>query len=279
MEGRLPDFVVIGTVKGGTTSLFRYLASHPDVWLPPDKELHYFDTGMDRGEAWLRAQLAPGGDTRLVGEATPTYLHNHAAAPNLAAAVPDAKLIAVLRHPVDRAYSHYNMQQAKYPDRKRFRDLVATELAGGGNTIRRPHFPYLSIGRYHTHLQWMLEHYPRESLLVLLLEDFQVDPAGTYETVCEFLGVDATQPPDDVGRVYNATYPVRSKALRNALMRYHGYKRLPFRLGYKLDDLNRRKSGYAPLEPELRRRLLAYYEEENAALAKLLGRDLSAWSV
>ena len=103
----LPDFVVIGAQKAGTTSLYRMLRKHPQVHMPRTKELHYFDFHYERGPEWYAAQFRPGRWERRRGEATPNYMWGPLARQRLIADLPSARIIAILRNPVDRAYSHY----------------------------------------------------------------------------------------------------------------------------------------------------------------------------
>jgi hypothetical protein len=275
--GRLPDFVVAGAVKGGTTSLFYYLQPHPQVWMPANKELHFFSNNFNRGEDWLRAQFAPAGDTQVVGEMTPEYLDHPDVAERMASVIPDAKLVLTLRHPVERAYSHYQMQKAKFSASESFAEMVELELTRGPKAIPEPHRPYLRGGRYHEHLQRLLAHYPRDSLLVLLMDDLEDEPAGAYRQLCSHIAVASEPLPDNLGRRYNRTMPVRSKLLRKAMVRFNVEKRLPGSIGQYLDYFNRDKGEYEPLDPTMRQRLLDYFRDDTTALARWLGRDLSHW--
>src|SRR3954468_5620489 len=137
--GRLPDFVVAGAAKGGTTSLFYYLKPHPQVWMPEAKELHFFSNHFDRGIDWLRAQFVGAGADDVVGEMTPEYLEHPYAAERMASVIPDAKIVAILRHPVERAYSHYQMQCAKFSAEEPFTDVLDLEEQGGVEAVPPPH--------------------------------------------------------------------------------------------------------------------------------------------
>jgi hypothetical protein len=275
VEGRLPNFIVIGVTKGGTTSLHQYLAPHPEVYLVPGKELHFFDREYDRGPDWYRRQFAGAGDQKIVGEMTPEYLAFPQAAERAAALVPGAKLAVILRHPVDRAYSHYWMQRSKFTSKESFEVIIRLQMADPEATPPRPHLLYLSIGRYIEHLERLTKFYPRESILVLIMDDLKRDPAGVYASLCTFLGIDGRREPQELGAVFNATTDLRSQRLRRLMLRKHAWKHMP-RLATTIDRLNR-TDGYPPLRPELRAELLHWYRPYNAALAGWLGRDLSAW--
>ena len=107
----LPNFVVIGAMRSGSTSLYKYLQAHPDVFMPR-KEIHFFDVKWDRGIAWYHTRFEGYAGQTAIGEATPTYLADPVALDRMAATIPDARLVAVLRDPIDRAYSHYWMEHA-----------------------------------------------------------------------------------------------------------------------------------------------------------------------
>src|SRR5688572_14326389 len=104
---RLPDFLIVGAMRSGTTSLHKYLQAHPDVFVASGKEVHFFDRRYGRGLDWYRSRFAGVTTERVVGEATPAYMYDENAIARIAHDLPDARLIVVLRNPVDRAYSHY----------------------------------------------------------------------------------------------------------------------------------------------------------------------------
>ncbi|MGH2785503.1 MAG: sulfotransferase family protein [Actinomycetota bacterium] len=273
--GRLPNFLVIGTTKGGTTSLHHYLAEHPDVYLFPGKEVHYFDVNHHESLAWYRAHFAPAGSQRAVGEKTPEYLADPDAAARMAAVVPTARLIAILRHPVDRAYSHYWMQRAKFPSPETFEELVEAEIRDPNAHPPPPHHRYLQIGRYAEHLRRFDDLMPKAPKLILTMDELESAPETTYVTMCRFLEIDETYVPATLGKVFNPTRALRSARLRRLMLRTRIWKRAP-RLATRLDRANRTE-GYPPLSDDLRAKLLDYYRPHNQALAERLGRDLSAW--
>jgi hypothetical protein len=150
----LPNFVIVGAPKCGTSSLARWLMEHPEVYVVPEKELHFFTGYWNQGVDWYENCFAPDGE-RAVGEASPTYLQNHTAHARMQSLIPDAKLIAIMRNPVDRAYSHY----WHWKDRKgvtvSFEEAIEPELAGGSDV-------YVTPGRYAEHLEHLWQHFPRE---------------------------------------------------------------------------------------------------------------------
>lgn len=252
-----PDFLILGAQRGGTTSLFRYLEQHPDVVASTRKELHYFDYQFTRGANWYRghfplhhqrkAHLASGRHVFLTGEATPYYLACPQAPRRAAATVPRARLIALLRNPIDRAWSHYRMARWQGKETLSFEAAIDAEparLAGEYEKLCADDAyysasyhqqSYLTRGLYLRQIQAWLKHYPREQLLLLQSEDFYRDPAAVYARLCAFLGLPAWQPPE--------------------------FKKF-------------NEQSDKPLPPALRARLRDHFLTPNAALATFLGRDM-----
>src|SRR4051794_34667074 len=142
----LPNFVIVGAPKCGTSSLARWLMQHPEVYLVPEKELHFFTGFWDQGIGWYENCFSPNGQ-RAIGEASPSYLADHTAHERMASVIPDAKLIAMVRNPIDRAYSHYWHWRDRKGVKGSFEEVIAPELAGD------PQGLYLRPGRYMEHLQ------------------------------------------------------------------------------------------------------------------------------
>jgi hypothetical protein len=276
VQGRLPSFVIIGTAKGGTTSLFGYLVSHPEVFLPPEKEIHFFDEHYDNGTGWYREQFAAAGDRQVVGEATPQYMYHPHVPARMAALVPDAKLVAILRNPAERAYSHYWFQRSKYTSRHSFEEAIAFEFEHPGEPMPLPHDHYLGYGRYLEQLKRVCEAYPREALHVMLMDDLRADVRSAYASLCRFLSINPAVESPDVGAVFRATSRLRSERLRRVMMRRRAWKIAP-RLAALIDRLNR-IPGYPPMATATRDWLVAYFAPFNEDLGAWLGRDLSAWN-
>lgn len=193
-----PSFLVIGAQKGGTTSLFDYLAEHPDVAAPRYKEVHYFTRYSDRPLSYYRSSF-PRGD-RMTGEASPYYLFHPFVPERVARALPDVKLIAMLRDPVSRAMSHHNHNLAMGLEELPLEEALDAEearLAGAEATLARPggmvaahrHFSYLARGRYAEQLERWFAHFPREQILILSSEDFFAEPQAGYAETLRFLGL------------------------------------------------------------------------------------------
>lgn len=209
----LPDYLIIGAQRSGTTSLYNYLRAHPQV-LPavPSKGVHYFDMHPDRSLRWYRAHFpseaqrrrceGPAGVRAVTGEASPYYVfHPHGPA-RAAAAVPDARVIVMLRDPVERAYSHYQQEYARgFEDSETFEralELEPERLAGerermladpGYESSAYQHHSYLARGEYADQLTAWRERFPAERLLVICTERFFADPRAGYVETLRFLGL------------------------------------------------------------------------------------------
>jgi hypothetical protein len=192
-EGPLPDFVVIGTQKGGTSFFYRLLTEHPLVRGAAAKELHFFDNKFAEGVGWYRRCFSEGehvdGHRTITGEASPSYLFDQQVPERIARIVPDARLIALLRNPVDRAYSHYQMEVRRGKEGRSFKEATEEEMIsveGQGNTVDVPH-AYLRRGLYAEQLERFSFFADRARLLVIKSENLFTRRLEVLERVWRFL--------------------------------------------------------------------------------------------
>jgi hypothetical protein len=217
MTGRLrslPNFLIIGAKRGGTTSLYNYLLEHP--WVTPlfpsvenIKGIHFFDRNYDRGVTWYRshfplvankASMARMKSRRTItGEASPYYLFHPLAPVRAHGVVPHAKLIVLLRNPVDRAYSHYLERTRNGTEPLGFEEAIAQEPERLNGEVERllkedsyysfahEHYSYVSQGLYLDQLELWWSVYPRDQVCLIRSEDFFSDPNEVYRRVLEFL--------------------------------------------------------------------------------------------
>jgi hypothetical protein len=271
--GRLPDFVLIGAMRSGSTALARYLGAHPQVFMAAEKELHFFLDNYGRGEDWYRSQFAAARPDELAGEATPRYLATPLAMERLRALLPDARLLVIVRHPVDRAWSHYWMRRDLGIEPRTFPEAIESDrarLAANGPDTRGA--DYLQHGLYDHHLAGVERLFPRQQVHVTIFERLVAAPLPAYADVCRFLGVDGGVAPALVGRPVNAYSPKRSATLRSAATR------LP-RLAPALNRLNRRRGrSYPALDASVRAELDGYFAAPNAALERRLGAAIPEWA-
>jgi hypothetical protein len=242
-KGRLlPDFVIIGAAKAGTTSLYGWLGEHPYVAPATQKEVHYFDYNYYRGEDWYRAHFPPEreraafasehGRPFLTGEASPPYITHDWAPRRLARLLPNAKLLVTLRNPVDRAYSQFQMSRREGEEPLEcFGDAIdaeaqrlAPELARAQVDHRYNSWPigcwsYLLRGRYAEQLQRWFALFRREQFDIMTLEQLASEPQQRLDAVHEFLGL----PPhryDNLKPLHTATYDAIPTDVRRRLSEY-----------------------------------------------------------
>jgi hypothetical protein len=269
-EAPLPTFVIAGAMRSGTTSLTRWLRGHPDVWMSPNKELHYFDTRWEQGVGIdeYRQNFAGWSHEHAVGEATPNYVYHRDAMQRLAAVVPSVRVVLSLRHPVDRAYSHYWARRSRGIETRGFAEVVAAEpdvpVTDDGGLLAR--------GRYLEQINRTLRHLDRDQLLVLLFDDLERQPTETFAQLCAHIGVDPKTVPSEVGQAANVHRHFRSERVRRFSLR------LPKKVGNAIGHVNSRVERYPTMDAPLRHALCEQFRPHNDALAEWLGRDLSIWA-
>ena len=255
---KLPDFMIIGAAKCGTSSLFSYLTQHDLIAPPTKKEIYFFDRQFNKGLCWYRAHF-PIGLKRtnlemeknkgiLTGEATPCYLFHPHAAKRIFSVIPNVKLIVMLRNPVDRAYSYYHMKVRNGYEQLSFEEAIDKEeerLSGRLDemlqndkyfSFSRQHYSYLARGIYVEQLKTWMDIFPKDQFLILNSEDFYRKPEISLDKVFEFLNI--------------------------------------AKKGFALKEF--KKVNYVPypkINPETRKRLIKYFEPHNQKLYEFLGVD------
>jgi hypothetical protein len=257
----LPNFVVIGAPRSGTTSLWHYLRDHPEVFMAPSKELRFFNSDAGIGDVdEYRANFRGWRGERAIGEASPQYMYSADAMRRMAQVLPQSRLVVVLRNPVDRAYSDYWLRAATGQELRSFAEVVAA-----GGTV------YVKRGRYLQYLEQVCELYPRDVLRVELFEELVSSPRRVYGSICDHLGVATDFVPAELGKQTNSYVRFRSLRFR----KFH--RRLPGRLRKVVGRLNATKDEYPEMEASIRATLHESFADDNERLAKWLGRDLSVW--
>lgn len=251
----LPTFVIAGAQKCGTTSLADTLRQHPGIHLSKRKEIHFFDRHFERGLDWYESQFTPKPHHVQVGEATPAYMYDPAARERLTRSLPEARLVVILRNPVDRAYSHYwHKRRLGDETLASFEEAIAAEpqRRARKGVRKRIGFAYVDRGHYVDQIADLITRQGEERVHVMLLDDLVRDRVGTLRELLAFLEVD--------------TGPAETLEVR---------RRNPYRV--TTSEGTTESVDYSPMSPETRARLTEVYAESNARLAELLGRDLSAW--
>lgn len=274
---KLPNFLVIGVHKSGTTSLHHYLRQHPQIFIPADKGTNYYwAEGLAQGrheiprtfDEYARAFI-DANDASAIGEICPQYFNSLTAAARIHADLPDVKLVVSLRDPVARAYSDH---LGRIRVLRETRSLA--EATEPGQSI-------LEDGFYAPKLQRYFDLFPREQFHLMLYDDFVKNPAETLRSLFRFLGVDPDQP-IFMGTRHNPAASPRSRVLNRVLWNaaVFAQKLLPKRLrgtglAARVVSLNYRRAD--PFPPEVRATLRARYREDIEATSRLIERDLSAW--
>ena len=299
----LPNFLIIGAAKSGTTALYQYLQQHPQIYFSPIKEPKFFaydgappDYRGPAGDetrqrdfvtelAAYEALFAGVTGQTAIGEASTLYLYHPRAPERIRHHIPGAKLIAVLRHPVDRAYSDFLSHTVVAGDGREPLADFGEALQAEAGRIRDNWWPlwhYQQRGFYHGQLARYYERFPRSQIKVYLYEDLESDAAGLCRDVFRFLGVDDEVRPD-TSLKHNVSGLPRNQRLHDLLTKPHPLKKilkplLPDQLRQRL--VTRLRSGNLvrpPLPVELRRQLLREYRPDILRLQELIQRDLSNW--
>ena len=245
---KLPEFIVIGAQKGGTSSLYRYLATHPELKLSYRKQLHFFDKFYRKGMDWYRAcfPIASQSKGTIAGEATPYYVFYPYAAERIKKHLPEVKLLLVVRNPIDRAYSHYQMKvDQEIESIQTFEEAIEREeeriqpelekMMANPNYYSGPyrHFSYLARGHYAEQLERWYSLFDKEQILVINSEHFFADPMKILRRVYGFLGISDFEP-SGLDKIYNSR-------------------------------------SYSKMNPETREKLRQYFEPHNKRFYQLIG--------
>ena len=256
----VPDFLIIGTQRGGTTALYHYLKTHPCIHGTTGTDTHFFDKKFQQGVSWYRAHFPTRFEKAyarrfrhqdfVTGEASPAYLFHPQVPGRVARLLPRVKLIVLLRNPIDRAFSQYYHALELGHEKLSFEEALEREQERTAGEYERvlaeahysshafKHLSYLSRGIYVDQLRAWMRLFPREQFLILKSEDFYADPAATLQEVLAFL------------QLPRIALPAQKQ-------------------GYKQYNNN----TYNKMDPALRQRLLEYFQPHNARLYQLLGTD------
>ncbi|HWL71884.1 MAG TPA: sulfotransferase [Geminicoccus sp.] len=315
----MANLFIIGAAKAGTTALHQYLGQHPAILMSPVKEPNYFafPQGLPAfagpespdGSSFIRDRLRretyglsvldrasyerlfiQGRDRKLRGESSAAYLYFPGCAERIHAAVPDARIIAILREPVDRAFSKYRQMR-----RDRVEPLTSFTAAIAAEPERQragwaPTWLYLDRGRYHRQLQPFFARFDRRQIHVLLYDDLRADPPGTLRGIFTFLGVDPDVP-IDMGEAHNRSGVAETPrfgllydlTIRPYLMSPRLQSLMPRGFAAAIRPWARRlmlrQAENVPeaLPPDLATELRAGMRDELERLQDLIGRDLSHW--
>jgi hypothetical protein len=294
---RLPDFLIIGAAKAGTTTLYEYLCRYPNIYMSTPKEIEFFasrnDENYAKGIDWYASFFSEAKTDQICGEASARYTTWPGfpySAERIGKLLPKVKLIYIMREPVARSYSHY-MQNIKY-DQNILHKLEVPETFE--ENIK--HSYYLDASNYMLQIEQYLQFFSKESFLFLLMDDLIKNPAETLSQICQFLGVDSgidlvqeNLVTANVSQKHNYWF-LRSR-MTEPLKKIPGLASLASLFPQKVRDSAyellkkfpykesmEKKYIPQPMLPETRQMLLEKFREPNQKLAEFLNRDLSHWN-
>ncbi len=295
---RRPDFFIVGAPKCGTTAMIDYLKQHPEVFVPDRKELDFFGRDLVFKGHRLTEEEYLGFFSRATaekraGEGSVWYLHSKTAALEIKDFSPNARIIIMLRNPLDMMYSFHS--QRLYNGNEDIENFSAA-LDAEAERRRGSRLPkgasdvfgwcYREVATYTKQVQRYFNAFGKEDVRVIIYDDFAKDAGLAYRETCQFLDIDSDFQPDL--RMINTRKQVRSKALREFLRRPHPASGWLFRAiglrpdrngGYKgwLRRLNSSDNSLRPMNPVLRKQLQREFAPEVRQLSALLERDLTHW--
>lgn len=272
----LPNFLIVGAAKAGTTTLYEHFRAHPEIFMPRLKEPRFFCYGGSgeridypvQSVEEYEALFAEGAERKARGEASVHYLPHPEAARRIHDLIPSARIIASLRDPVERAYSTYQMNQ---------RNRNVNNALSFIEALRQePGLQYT----YSDKLQRYFDLFPQEQIRIILLDDLESQPRRVLSGLYEFLGVDPSFTPD-VAKVANPGGEPRNKALHQLLSNRRmialSRKLLPEWAIAPLKNLRSRNLAKRPLASADRRKAVEFFREDILRSQDLLGQDLSRW--
>ena len=275
----LPNFLICGSIKGGSTALYNCLKMHPDIFLAQQKELDFFIKNYKKGINWYEKHFSQWKGQKAVGEATAYYINSSWAPKRIASVIPDVKLICIFRNPIDRLYSHYWFfgKSGTVNLRNSFSQYIKTD-----NKI-------IESGFYCEQIKSFLSYFSRDKMHFIINEEFAANPEKELKQVCAFLDVDPNYvfPSDKVNKKYNVTqYPVNI-FLVNILFSFSWPLKIkshflysavfPKKIRLIAEKFLFKQKGKPPMSQKDRVYLQGVYRKPNKELAEFLNKDLRFW--
>ncbi|MBT3315318.1 MAG: hypothetical protein HN390_11980 [Anaerolineae bacterium] len=272
----LPNFLVIGSQKAGTTSLYRILKQHPQIFMADKKEINFFfkDEEHARGAEAYSQHFTDCANQLVRGEASPGYICHPEAPARIHALIPDAKLILTLRDPIKRAISQYWDNRRHLNEPLTFAQALDAYLS---DEYHPDKIGYFSRGVYMRYIRKYLEYFPRENLLILLFEDMISDPVTFYKSIFTFLGVDTDFESEDFDEAFNPTEVWKNPFYQILLRRPRYQTRVPAKLRRLFYWGRKMPFSAPPIDEASLQRLVDFYRRWNDELRKFLGVELADW--
>ena len=300
-RNKRPNFLVIGAAKSGTSALYRYLQQHPEIYMSPVKEPHFFgyesqppntqgpndyvNSAVTDSESYY-SLFSQATTEKAIGEASPTYIHLPRAVERIHYHIPNAKLIAILRHPADRAFSAYmHVIRDQRETEKSFRRALQLEeqrIAKNWGPI----WHYTQVGYYFKHLKRYYDRFLPEQIRVYLYDDFKESPSQTLQDIFHFLEVDTSFMPDlqinvNVSGVQKSQIYyqlIQTLFNRSNPIRFVARRLFPESIRWRFTTLIRNKNlKQQSIDQETRRDLIELFREDILKLQDLIDRNLTHW--
>jgi hypothetical protein len=264
----LPNFVGIGAQRAATTWIYNCLKEHPEVFVPNAKELHFFDMHFQNGIAWYEEQFCPYAGQKAIGEITPNYLDSVLAIPRMAQIIPDARLFVVLREPVQRAFSAYQLLYERHYRGMSFREACE----------RSSHL--ITLGLYTQHLERVFTYYNRPAVKVFLYDDILANPQKMLSELFHFLQIDEDFTPPSLNKIYNRiVFSKTQKFFELAGLNWLKdiVKKTPLGEWVRRRSMQKSSHDVTSIDSEFTHQLKEKFRDDILQLQKTISRDLSHW--
>lgn len=283
-----PDFLIIGAQKAGTTSLYKYLAAHHQIFMPAQKEIEFFSSNLyfAKGlDGYLNTWFKGGNTSCVWGEASPQYMMYDFVPARIYESVPNVRVIAILRNPIDRAVSHYMMAVRRGVEQKSLEEALSTLMRRGfvPDKERDSDRDYILFGEYGRIISGYLNFFKAEQIRIVFLEKLFEEPTAVLADIFDFLGVEANYLPANVGiRYHKGGIKKRFPEMERWLLRQEWLKKMVKRVipapilsrmlfWFETEFNVRRTATQADLSNSMRTMLRDYYLDDVRRLEQLIG--------
>lgn len=299
---RMPNFLIVGAAKSGTTALYHYLSQHPEIFLSPIKETNFFAQKGKKVDykgpkdnisghkstiteiSDYQNQFSAVNNEKAVGEICPSYLYSEDASRNIKEHIPEVKIIVILREPVARAFSawvHLTRDDREYLTFKEA--LLEEESRINNNWAEIWH--YLAKSRYYNQLKRYYDLFSKEQIKVFIYEKFKDNPIKVYSEICDFIGVDNSFLPDMRSKHNKGGIP-KNKIIWNLMMKNNIWKTIfnnivPMKIRKKVKQVieSRNVKKKPELDNNTRKELSVQFLNEIRRIEELIEQDLTAWKL
>jgi hypothetical protein len=285
MKNKL-DFLVVGAQKSGTTTLYKLLREHPEIYLPKEKELAFFaiEQRYQRGFDWLLEEYFSEADPeKMWGDVSPQHMAGLFVAGRIAKRLPSAKIVVVLRNPIDRAYSAYRMAVRRGIETRSFSDIVEQALKSAPILMAEDEFvedDYIRNGLYGLVIERYMQHFSPSQIHVAFMEDLEANPANTIKKIFQFLGVNSGFTPPSLGKKFHQGGVVRVRWLGDLLKIGRWLvKRMPEPVrrqvrgkAYWINQWNIKPENTEPMAAQDKRALVRIFQTDVQILERRIGR-------